>query len=74
MSIKTIIQRIFCDHDYKVLRWHWTHGDMGNIPLVMEAHIKCKKCGKEKYIYPERGSDLERFIMQHGAIHQTMGD
>ena len=47
---------------------------MGNIPLVMEAHIKCKKCGKEKYIYPERGSDLERFIMQHGAIHQTMGD
>ena len=39
MSIKTIIQRIFCDHDYKVLRWHWTHGDMGNEPLVMEAHI-----------------------------------
>lgn len=66
MSIKTIIQRIFCDHDYKVLRWHWTHGDMGNIPLVMEAHIKCKKCGKEKYIYPERGSLVEEIVMRSG--------
>lgn len=66
MSIKTIIQRIFCDHDYKVIRWHWTHGDMGNIPLAMEAQIKCKKCGKEEYIYPEHGSLLEKIVMRSG--------
>ena len=39
---------------------------MGNIPLVMEAHIKCKKCGKEEYIYPEPGSLMEKIVMRSG--------
>ena len=62
----SVLKRIFCEHDYKVLRWHWTHGPMGNDPLYIEAHIKCKHCGKEKYIYPERGSLVEKIVMRSG--------
>lgn len=62
LSMKNILRKLFCRHVYKIIRWHWTHGSMGNNPLFMEVHVKCKLCGKEKYIYPERNSVLEEYI------------
>ena len=77
--MKNIVKKLFCRHDYKILRWHWTHGAMGNDPLFMEVHVKCKRCGKEKYIYPGRNSELEEYIVhnvpqeqrQKGAKHEA---
>lgn len=62
--MKAFIRRMFCRHDYFVLRWHWVHGPIGNTPLMIEAEVKCGYCGKIKYVYPERGSREEKYLIE----------
>ena len=43
------LKQLFCKHNYKVLRWHYTHGINGDEPHIIEAELECVKCGKISY-------------------------
>ena len=58
-EILTAIKRMACKHEYRLLRWHWTHGINGNEPAFIEAELRCEKCGRVEFYYPERGSFAE---------------
>ena len=64
-KIRTAVKRIFCKHDFKPVRWHWTHGSNGNEPAFVEAEWCCEKCGKLDYRYPERGSFEEKLYVDY---------
>ena len=59
------IKRIFCRHDYEIKRWHWTHGPYNNEPAFIEVETVCKKCGKGSYMWCERGSKVEKYIVEN---------
>lgn len=51
-KIKRFFKQLLCRHaDAELLRWHWTHGPLGNDPAFIEAEFRCKKCGKIFYAY-----------------------
>ena len=60
-----LLRRIFCQHDFQVECWHFTHGPYGNEPRYIEGIEQCTKCGKRKYFWVERGSTLETHIIEH---------
>ena len=61
--MKKFFKRLFCKHSYQTQRWHWFHGFSTMEPRRIEAEMKCCKCGKTIYVYPERGSNGEEFFM-----------
>ena len=63
--MKNFLKRIFCNHEYILIRWHWTHGINGNEPRMIEAEFKCRKCNKVHYVYPNRGSELEELLIKY---------
>lgn len=58
------LKRLFCNHDYKLNRWHWCHGPAAMEPLMIEAEYVCVKCGKKFYTHPERGGAIEEIILE----------
>lgn len=51
------LRKIFCNHSYKIKRWHWFHGYNANEPRMIEVECICKKCGKIKYFVLDRNMD-----------------
>ena len=64
-KIRTAVKRMFCKHEFKPVRWHWTHGPIGNEPAFVEAEWRCEKCGKWELRYPERGSFEEKLYVEY---------
>lgn len=60
--MKNFFKRLFCSHEYLLVRWHWCHGPSANDPRMIESEWRCQKCGKLHYIYPDRGSELEAWF------------
>lgn len=47
-----LTHQLFCKHkDADLVRWHWTHGPMGNDPASVEAEYRCNDCGKTIYMH-----------------------
>ena len=59
------IKQLFCKHSYTVEKWHFTHGQFGNEPAYIEGFEKCPDCGKRRYFTVERGSKLEKYIIEN---------
>ena len=64
-KICTAIRQLFCNHKFKPVKWHWTHGPSGNEPAFVEAEWCCEKCGWLHYRYPERGSFEEKLYVDY---------
>lgn len=62
--MKNFLNRIFCNHEYILIRWHWTHGPTACDPRMIEAECKCRKCNKMHYVYPDRGGKLEEWFIK----------
>jgi hypothetical protein len=49
-KIKKFIQKLKCNHDMALKRWHWVHFPNYE-PLSVEAEYECSICGKIDYIH-----------------------
>lgn len=67
---KGVFGRLFCKHRYRIMKWHFTHGPNGNEIRYIEGFKQCPLCGKEKYFWVERGSMLEKRIINEYADRQ----
>ena len=61
-----ILKELFCDHVYKMNRWHWTHGMTAMEPRQIEAEWKCAICGKIKYQHITNPNKFGAFIKKYG--------
>ena len=52
MGLKKWIKQIFCSHkNNEVVCWHWTHGYTMLGVRHIELQVRCKDCGKYRYLY-----------------------
>ncbi len=58
-----------CDHDYRMNRWHITHGPIGNDPAFIEIEYKCSKCEKLKYEYDIIANLNHYYIISEGRLN-----
>ena len=78
-KIKIFLHQLKCKHyDSELLRWHWTHGPIGNEPAFIEAEYHCTKCGKIVYL-SLRGREAQEWAMvmgeyKLGEIKQMLSD
>lgn len=67
MKLRKKLAQIFCEHQYTIEKWHWCHGQVGADPAFIEGFQVCPKCGKRKYFWADRGSELEKAILDKAA-------
>ncbi len=68
-KIKIILKKMFCNHKFKITRWHYVH-DPTYAPSHIEVEYKCERCNKliykHLYIYKNKdfkyyGLDLDKY-------------
>lgn len=70
-KIKKFFRQISCNHfDADLIRWHWTHGPMGNDPASVEAECRCNDCEKMVYmhLYGKDASEWAKVMKNHKKV------
>lgn len=65
--MKGAIKRLFCRHkkSNEVVCWHWTHGEIGNEPIQIEAQLKCTECGKYHFLHIDDPKKYDEFASKY---------
>lgn len=60
----SFLKRLFCKHkNGEIIRWHYTHGELGSEPAFIEAEVKCNNCGKT--FIGELHENMKEFAEKH---------
>lgn len=61
-----------CKHQYELVKWSYIY-DTGDGRRIVLSDWACKKCGREKMMFPPFGSVFEKYCIEDNPDKKVVG-